>query len=261
MASRLDTDDEEVERRDRDSEGVLFLLIFATTAKQEDSPLEAERRPTALQTSQMRSASSDGRLVQAQSPYQRFPAVRGRGASLPAIPHASHQPNVSHRAPHMSAYQAPYSRNQEFDQTPLPQQFSGQRVASAHYLGQQYRQGPQVGAYHTRFSTGPMSFGHPQNYANPNPFHQFQPQQPMPFAQFHTGYYPMQQHFPRQAYDNATGVAFRPQQGNLAAPSRTELPAFYGASTAASNRPALHPIRPSCESQIYHLQVFSVVTK
>ena len=106
---------------------------------------------------------------------------------------------------------------------------SGQPMAPSQYFRQPFQQARPTHGFPTSYTGGSVAYCHPQSFVHPypQPLQQLPPPQPMVYSHGSAGYYPAQQHFARQPYNQAPGIIFR-QDPN------------YPASSHASGIPALH---------------------
>jgi hypothetical protein len=136
-----------------------------------------------------------------------------------------------------------FSINQEYvpaQVVPLP---SSRGIGSAQYFRQPYQQGRQMGGVQSNYAGAQVIYGRPQNFGYPylQPFQQFQTQQPVAYGNATTGYYPAQQNFVRNPYDNTPGMIFRQEHGYLAPPNAVGPSALHGDMAAGLHGPvSLH---------------------
>jgi hypothetical protein len=195
---------------------------------------------------------------------QRSPFdFRHMGAALPDARYTSYPATTIPRQAWQLAGDTRLSRNQDYGRATL-HSVHGHEVASTQYLGQPYQQGRHIDGFQTNYTGGLVGYGHPRTFVrsypqplhpqplHPQPLHPqpLQPilaQQPIAYAPTSTGYYPVQNHFARQIYDNPSGISFRHEHNNLTPSNAPGPPALYAPPAAALAELRLLQTGPNCE--------------
>jgi hypothetical protein len=173
-------------------------------------------------------------------------------AALPNVTSASYSRNIAQGQSQLMGSEALSINNQDYTRVQVFPPSSGQPMAPSQYFRHPFQQGRQTQGFSPSYNNGSMAFGHPQSFGHPflQPLQHLQPQQPMAYGHGGAGYYPAQQPFARQPYNNTSGVIFRQDQGNVPPSHPSGISGIHGYPAARFPGLGLLQTGSTCKSAI-----------